>query len=520
MRSTFKKVVSIGILAAGLGITAGLAVYYAYTRLQLFELLDVENLRLGDHEKLGNSPLGLMQAIALFDWPSDRPVRVLTLRQAEFAFYGTQSYRVDIDPRMLRFFQEEDPDAAFRILLEHGITHVYIPEEPYPSLYNSALEQIVHSARYVERADRFGRASLYSLRAKSRRGPEVSGGSSLEYLRWMRVDALESSTNDFSTPTRGGFRIRSRSALPGRPAQAGVMAEFDLVAMGHGRSPDPANASACSLSHELFLTLVGRGLVQMDVQVISKVDVERTVTFKLWHGVMGGEPRKVGGQFWNPLLTENGDECDPVVVRIVVTLQSPGEITLLSSTITDVGSEREEDSEVERQRAMGAGWSIDGSAPNTRLAMRSGSKQQVDVRHSSAYPALLRSPRFLIPDRPSSAKVVWRGTGQGRVRLQVSCAAEGASIEASGARWSSLVGGADASSTAGSEVTRLGASADHERTLSLPVCESGSKGTRTEYRISFVLHREQEPEFRRHYASSLLLERLMIKVGEDRIVLL
>lgn len=151
------------LLALGAVATAGPVLYYAAARLNEFGLVNPQNLLMSDRNKLQLSRLGQAQMLGLDLWEDRETVRVLTLRQAEFAFYSKVRFISHIDPRMVPFYSAKTVEEAFLELRRLGITHVSIPEEPLPTLYNSFLEEITNSGRFVRRRDQFGGAVLCEL---------------------------------------------------------------------------------------------------------------------------------------------------------------------------------------------------------------------------------------------------------------------------------------------------------------------------------------------------------------------
>jgi hypothetical protein len=494
-----RRGIAVGLLAAAVVVTVGVAIYYGYTRLLLFELLQPRNLLLSEREKLGNSSLGPMQHVAFTSQVESAPRRVLTLRQAELAFYGEDSFRVDIDPRVLAFFAETRADAAFLVLRRLGITHVFLPEEPYPSLYNSVLQSILHSGRFIARRDRYGRSILFTLRTEMLAESLVAGLAgtqiSLGKFPWTNANGhglVQENDRVQLSRHRLSFSTGLRKPLAGTEA----MLAFDLASVALSGLPAPLQRDVCAVGLELRMKIGGHGLVRLVAEVASKTRENTSERFVLWVGMVSGGPREVSGQFWNPFLHSRGGGCDPAKVRIEASLDGAGEVWLESPIVVNSGLKRLDDSEIERFQALDAGWMIEGASTTARLAMREShgqAKREIEVRHFSAYPLFLLSPPFPVQGDIDRLMVRWRETGRGRRVASIVCAREASSPPREVAEPGTVGGDISpghlvATHAAERYAADLGDEVVSNASLLLPRCSPEDGGERS-FRLIFALHR-------------------------------
>jgi hypothetical protein len=99
------------------------------------------------------SQIGLSITDKISNWPAYRAAAflqthtppqatVLSLKPADMYYAGRRMVSY-LDPRLLAFYRTEDPEAAYRRLLDLGIRFVHSPDYSLPPMYNSALQEIL-----------------------------------------------------------------------------------------------------------------------------------------------------------------------------------------------------------------------------------------------------------------------------------------------------------------------------------------------------------------------------------------
>lgn len=321
-------------ILAGVFITVSPVGYFSYSRLRLFELQHSTNLFLPESAKLRLSRLGQMQMLGVEPWLGIADVRVLTLRQAEFAFYAKVPYVVDLDPRLEPFYKTQDPDAAFRMLRSLDITHVSVPPEITPTLYNSALQDIVNSGRYVQRRDYFGKTKLVQLRNRIEPPrPNVSVERVFKSEWAIPEDGLDTAHSDPSSiRTSKGWTIRVDPFLAWRIQEGKLIS--DRFPIEHG-STSADGVLRAGEEYQLTLDLEGNGEVSID---LSYEGADHPIaSSKVWHGVLDGRPRRVRAHFTMDVASAGCGNCQTFAARMEIKLVSRGEVHVGSLAVTEAG---------------------------------------------------------------------------------------------------------------------------------------------------------------------------------------
>lgn len=90
---------------------------------------------------------------------------VLTMKPADMYYAGRRMLSY-LDPRLLRFYAIEDPDAAADELRRLGVTHVHLPDYMLPPVYNSALMTLATDRRHLRLLHDDGGHQVYALLPK------------------------------------------------------------------------------------------------------------------------------------------------------------------------------------------------------------------------------------------------------------------------------------------------------------------------------------------------------------------
>lgn len=402
--------------------TAGPVAWYAVMRAVQFDLHQPRNLLLGEQAKLQLSTLGQARMLSLDRWKNRDRTRVLTLRQAEFAFYSRVRYISHIDPRMVPFFQARSVDAAFRELRKLGITHVSIPEEPLPTLYNSFLEEIVNSGRFVRRRDHFGGSTLCELFDEpleaARQGDAMRIGR-MDWTPWSAKDR-------YSVPT-GVF-----SAINGAPVitnQPMISANAREVRLSSGQGPIDVIPQFAGSNEPLLLQfgkeyliesdLRGEGLVLVEVHLYVDDTPQRIV--QVWQGYLSGRARPLRSTFTQDAVSPKCVKCRTATARIVIRLLSRGEVAVGVTTIRESGVTGGSSS-IERAQAENKGWVINSEHDMVRWGLTSAPANILYLQHAGGYPASFESSAFAAAEDRASVELSLQMRGTGRFFTELRCA--------------------------------------------------------------------------------------------------
>ena len=410
-------------VVAGMIVTAGPVAYYAVMRLVQFDLVQVRNLLLDDQNKLKLSRLGQAQLINLDRWPNREQVRVLTLRQAEFAFYSRVRYISHVDPRLVPFYSAGTVEQAFAELRQLGITHVSIPEEPLPTLYNSFLEEIVNSGRFVLRRDHFGNAVLCELLEKPLPPIQLADPIELpgtEWTPWAAVGKYAVRDGTY-TRTDAGTAIFNRPMLSAGASEVRLSSgrgPIDVVPELSGSRSSPA----LTFGREYLLEseMRGEGLVLVEVHLY--VDDSAPKVIPVWQGYLSGRNKPLRATFTQDAVSPRCTGCDTASARVVARLLSRGEVhvgrTLISESRFQGSS-----SSIERAQAERGGWALLAANPAViRWGLAAGGQREVFVRHAGAYPVAVQSAAFGIPGGGRAPELAFEVRGKGRFFASLQCA--------------------------------------------------------------------------------------------------
>jgi len=420
-----KKVLLWMVLFLAAISTAGPVAYYTVARMNLFNLTKLQNLLLPERNKLQLSRLGQVQMLNLDRWENRREIRVLTLRQAEFAFYSRVRFITHIDPRMVPFYLAPDVDTAFRELRRLGITHVSIPEEPLPTLYNSFLVEITNSGRFVRRRDHFGATTLCELYAEptavSTPGDEqVSAGhdwtlwtADKEYGRKdVAFTAGPTSSTVLNEPAISAAAKEVRlSSGPGpidvAPDLAGIQDAFRL---------------AVGKEYRLEADVKGEGLVQAEAHIY--IDDSPPQAIPVWQGYISGRTKSLQATFTQDVISPKCTDCPSATARIVLRLLSRGRLEAGETRIRESGLAGSSSS-MEVVQARWRGWSLQAIETTAiKWGWRNGHPGRLFLKHAGAYPVEMESAAFTVPRDAGASAVEFEVRGEGRFFTELRCATD------------------------------------------------------------------------------------------------
>ena len=411
------------LLVLGSIATAGPVLYYAASRLNEFGLVSPQNLRLSDAGKLQLSRLGQVQMLGQDRWENRESVRVLTLRQAEFAFYSKVRFISHIDPRMVPFFSAKTVEAAFLELRRLGITHVSIPEEPLPTLYNSFLEEITNSGRFVRRRDHFGGAVLCELFDKplpANEAPERSMSAGSEWTPWSAVTkyAIAEANYAHNGTTTSIFNSPSISANAREVRLSSGPGPIDVAPQFAG-SQFPLQFE---FGHEYLLDadIRGEGLAQVEMHLY--IDDTAPKVVPLWQGFLSGRSKRLRAIFMQDAVSLKCIGCTTATGRMVVRLLSRGEIHLGETVFRETGFVGRSSS-IEIAMAERRGWSLNSALPRAiHWGLVDDEHPVLFVRQSGAYPVALESLGFSVREGVTAPSLSFHVRGRGRFFVQLMCA--------------------------------------------------------------------------------------------------
>jgi hypothetical protein len=417
------RLILLLLLVLGSVATAGPVLYYAASRLNEFGLLSPQNLRLADAGKLQLSRLGQVQMLGRDEWENRETVRVLTLRQAEFAFYSKVRFISHIDPRMVPFFSAKTVEAAFQELRRLGITHVSIPEEPLPTLYNSFLEEITNSGRFVRRRDHFGGAvlcELFDQPLPANEAPEKSVSAGNEWTPWSAVTkyAVTEATYAHDGTITSIFNSPSISANAREVRLSSGPGPIDVAPQLAG-SQFPLQFQ---FGHEYLLDadIRGEGLVQVEMHLY--IDDTPPKVVPLWQGFLSGRSKRLRAIFMQDAVSLKCIGCTTATGRVVVRLLSRGEIHLGETVIRETGFVGRSSS-FERAMAERRGWSLNATQPRSiRWGLVDEDRPVLFARQSGAYPVSLQSLGFSVREGVTAPSLSFQVRGHGRFFVELMCA--------------------------------------------------------------------------------------------------
>ena len=411
------------LLALGTVATAGPVLYYAVVRLNEFGLVHPQNLLMSDRNKLQLSRLGQAQMLGLDLWEQRETVRVLTLRQAEFAFYSKVRFISHIDPRMVPFYSAKTVEAAFLELRRLGITHVSIPEEPLPTLYNSFLEEITNSGRFVRRRDQFGGAVLCELFDRplpSLEEPEKSMSVGSEWTPWSAVGkyAIAEGTYASNGHTTSIFNAPSISANAREIRLSSGPGPIDVAPQFAG-SQSPLQFEF-GREYLLDADIRGEGLVHVEMHLY--IDDTPPKVVPLWQGFLSGRSKRLRTIFAHDAVSLKCIGCTTATARVVIRLLSRGQIHLGETAITETGFVGRSSS-IERAMAERRGWSLNSQQPRAiRWGLANDDHPVLFSRQSGAYPVSLESLGFSVREGVTAPSLSFQVRGRGRFFVELRCA--------------------------------------------------------------------------------------------------
>jgi 4-amino-4-deoxy-L-arabinose transferase-like glycosyltransferase len=191
--------------------------------------------------------------------------KVLAMRPADM--FSAQRRMVSyLDPQLMPFYGERQPDPAFRALRQLGISYVQLPDYALPPIYNSQLMNILADPRYAELLyDRRG-YQIYRLRDEP---ANATTEGATQVLHWQRRQLVklgslggQLSLAEFDYAPGTTVPAWNRSLLLRRTTVTSLVSEGVPTESRcqSGRSPD---------EYRLAVAAAGEGFIQVLVDVKS-----------------------------------------------------------------------------------------------------------------------------------------------------------------------------------------------------------------------------------------------------------
>ena len=90
---------------------------------------------------------------------------VLSFRPSDM-YYSQRRMMSFLDPRLVPFYEEKDPQTAWTLLKNLGIDYVYLPDYPLPAVYNSVMQNILADPALSQLMSAAGGYQVYRLQAQ------------------------------------------------------------------------------------------------------------------------------------------------------------------------------------------------------------------------------------------------------------------------------------------------------------------------------------------------------------------
>ncbi len=181
---------------------------------------------------------------------------VLSLRPADM-YYAHRKMISYIDPRLIAFYLQTDPEHALATLHALGVTHVHVPDYSLPVDYNSQLPRLLSSPRFARLLSYDSGHALYEL-VRDAAPPAEARPIATAHDAWVVVDAFDAS------PATAASILRL-------PLARRVLERGDRRLMVSTRGGSPASAIAAPIpvppetELRIELPVSGRGFARLHV---------------------------------------------------------------------------------------------------------------------------------------------------------------------------------------------------------------------------------------------------------------
>lgn len=190
---------------------------------------------------------------------------VLSLKPADM-YYSERRMISYLDPRLVPFYREQDPEKALELLRALNVTYIHSPDYGLPPLYNSALQAILRNPAWTQLEYSADGNQIYSLRPSGLKEGTKLNITPRPEMQWQRSTHLVLGGRKNLANIMGDEENFS-GVLPsvgGAPLQLFHRDWSTSLTLGSIPVSQKIDASDVSVSHEygIDITLRGHGLLR------------------------------------------------------------------------------------------------------------------------------------------------------------------------------------------------------------------------------------------------------------------
>jgi len=338
---------------------------------------------------------------------------IMVFRMADFAFYGERNYISYVDDKIADHVLQKTPEATWSYLREKGITHVYLPSYPLPSLYNSQLEKVLASPQLSELLYEYNGYRLFLLR-------EEKVPVDLEKIAGEDFIANPLSINNWNLEPgqvranvqNGGLKITGSNSLITKIDGGKLAYQGGTFFRGALYKNEFDYNFKYNKIYTFDATLIGNGYFEVFLErqnlVLGKV---RSIIQPVWSGVLNDNQRTISAQFLYSLGQQNYPPLNEAetAYRLVFKLKNGEYVDIKDWSISEVLNTRETPFQVSRSQELrfeSAGWNI-GFEDQTfhfatedlplRYGLLESSSKTVFINAFDSRNIYLSSPPFYVP---------------------------------------------------------------------------------------------------------------------------
>jgi len=192
--------------------------------------------------------------------------KVLTLKPSDMYYAGRKMVSF-LDPRLLPFYRERDPVAAFRLLRDAGVELIHVPSYANPPQYNTVLAEVLADPRLAALAVSRGGYQVYRLPGtpSSERvacAPVAVGPDTLPWT-WNSALLFGGSKQLLHFSASGGAVVAGRAPRP----PSSILPRERRTTLS---SPGISLGARGAREFRLALSLTGRGFAHVLVQQLGR----------------------------------------------------------------------------------------------------------------------------------------------------------------------------------------------------------------------------------------------------------
>lgn len=352
--------------------------------------------------------------------------RVLAFRESEFGYYTDVPFLYFLDDKMVPLYLESDPREVIRMLREHDVRQMLVPDYPLAQIENSAFEQILGDPAFTQVTFEFGGWRIYALRETvSADLPETliaedfrADPAALENWNNGRealplASALTTGNASLIRDSAAGYvEVRRARRFYARPEIVDTLQRGELVLTQPAFLTNEYDFDASEGLMALEAEIEGDGYFEAVVISSTRDDVEEYVEEQVvWRGVLfAGEPRTIHAQFSDLDLITRAAAFDTSVRRhrIAFRIRDAGYLRLYSWRVSRWREDVSPAFELARAyvEPLRNGWTYMQDDPSIRildlgLALRdpdpADALNAVRIRRFDSRSVDVRSPPFILP---------------------------------------------------------------------------------------------------------------------------